>query len=214
MHNTIRIIYKGKHTEPIEIVNAEKEIRYFLENDEGKVYYDYKPVTPSDYLYPEDLSITLVLNSMANKNTILSAIKNYKSLKLNALTNKKLVDTNDKDREEIANFIYSITKWPYFSASMVTKVLHKKKPHLIPIMDNQSIFGAYMNPHWPKDKARSDSVNDRETILETINCIYSDITSEVNLEAFQKLNNLFPQYTIIEIFDMIWWVYFKYRAGK
>jgi putative NADH-flavin reductase len=33
---------------------------------------------------------------------------------------------------------------------VATKVLHKKRPKLKPILDNEAIFGAYMNPKWPE----------------------------------------------------------------
>ena len=39
-----------------------------------------------------------------------------------------------------------------------TKVLHKKRPKLIPILDDEAIFGAYMNPKWPEKLASTDSV--------------------------------------------------------
>jgi hypothetical protein len=41
---------------------------------------------------------------------------------------------------------------------VATKVLHKRRPKLIPILDNEAIFGAYMNPKWPEKLASTDSV--------------------------------------------------------
>jgi hypothetical protein len=41
---------------------------------------------------------------------------------------------------------------------VATKVPHKKRPKLIPILDNEAIFGAYMNPKWPEKLASTDSV--------------------------------------------------------
>jgi hypothetical protein len=41
---------------------------------------------------------------------------------------------------------------------VATKVLHKKRPKLIPILDNEAIFGVYMNPKWPEKLASTDSV--------------------------------------------------------
>ena len=43
-----------------------------------------------------------------------------------------------------------MAQWPGFAASVATKVLHKKRPGLIPVLDNQA-FGAYMNPNWPQN---------------------------------------------------------------
>jgi hypothetical protein len=36
-----------------------------------------------------------------------------------------------------------MTSWPGFGASVATKTLHKKRPALIPVLDNMAIFGAY-----------------------------------------------------------------------
>jgi hypothetical protein len=44
---------------------------------------------------------------------------------------------------------------------VATKVLHKKRPKLIPSLDNEAIFGAYMNPKWPEKLASTDSVTRR-----------------------------------------------------
>jgi formate dehydrogenase maturation protein FdhE len=51
---------------------------------------------------------------------------------------------------EVASFIAAVTDWEGFAASVATKVLHKKRPKLIPILDNEAIFGAYMNLKWPE----------------------------------------------------------------
>ena len=61
-----------------------------------------------------------------------------------------LEETSAGERAQVANFIAAVTDWEGFAASVATKVLHKKRPKLIPILDNEAIFGAYMNPKWPE----------------------------------------------------------------
>ena len=39
-----------------------------------------------------------------------------------------------------------MTSWPWVGASLATKTLHKKRPALIPVLDNMAIFGAYDEP--------------------------------------------------------------------
>ena len=58
----------------------------------------------------------------------------------------------------VASFIAAVTDWEEFAASVATEVLHKKRPKLTPILDNEAIFGAYMNPKWPEKLASTDSV--------------------------------------------------------
>jgi Family of unknown function (DUF6308) len=59
---------------------------------------------------------------------------------------------------QVASFIVAVTGWEGFAASVATKLLHKKRPKLIPILDNEAIFGAYMNPKWPEKLASTDCV--------------------------------------------------------
>ena len=58
----------------------------------------------------------------------------------------------------VASFIAAVTDWEEFAASVATEVLHKKRPKLTPILDNEAIFGAYMNPKWPEKLASTDSI--------------------------------------------------------
>jgi hypothetical protein len=57
-----------------------------------------------------------------------------------------LEETSAGERAQVASFIAAVTDWEGFAASVATKVLHKKRPKLIPILDNEAIFGVYMNP--------------------------------------------------------------------
>ena len=49
-------------------------------------------------------------------------------------------ETPDEDRQAIADLIATVASWPEFAASVATKILHKKRPDLIPILDNEAIF--------------------------------------------------------------------------
>jgi hypothetical protein len=69
-----------------------------------------------------------------------------------------LEDSDDGERQAVCDVICTVIAWPGFAASVATKVLHKKRPALIPILDNEAIFGAYMSPTWPERRASMDSV--------------------------------------------------------
>ena len=105
--------------------------------------------------------------------------------------------------------IVAMAQWPGFAASVATKVLHKKRPGLIPVLDNQAIFGAYMNPNWPAQLARSDSVKDGEQILRALNLISYDLNREENRLAWDELRVIEPQRTTLQLFDSVWWMYFR-----
>jgi Family of unknown function (DUF6308) len=107
------------------------------------------------------------------------------------------------------NIIVKMAEWPGFAASVATKVLHKKRSNLIPILDNQAIFGAYMNPNWPKQLARTDSVKGGEQILQALNLIVNDLNREENRLSWNALQAIEPTRTMIELFDSVWWMYFR-----
>jgi hypothetical protein len=41
---------------------------------------------------------------------------------------------------------------------LCSKTLHKKRPALIPVLDNQAILGAYMNPYWSEKRSLADTI--------------------------------------------------------
>jgi hypothetical protein len=53
---------------------------------------------------------------------------------------------------------------------LATKALHKKRPAL-PILDNQAVLGAYMNPHWPERRSMGDTIKAVPRIRDALNWI-------------------------------------------
>jgi hypothetical protein len=194
--------------------DPERKLKKFIDTDDGYKYYRYHPITPKDYLYPEDIGITLVLNSRAGEKAVRSLIQHGKSIALNEFPQTKFEKTTLEEMVKCAEIIHNITKWPGFSASLATKTLHKKLPELIPILDNRAIFGAYLNPDWPKHAANGDSVDDFEKIKRALEYIHSDITREENKAIWPALKVLAPDRSLIEIFDMIWWIHFQENDPK
>ena len=65
------------------------------------------------------------------------------------------------------SFIAAVTDWEGFASSVATKVPHKKRPKLIPILDDEAIFGAYMNPKWPESWHQPTAFTRRHVSRET-----------------------------------------------
>jgi hypothetical protein len=119
------------------------------EADWGQLYLDFKPATSSDTLQVEDLAVTMLINSRVAGPAAAAVLRYGTSLDLASLADKPLELTTFNERDRLAELIGRMTSWPWIGASLATKTLHKKHPRLIPILDNQAIFGAYMNPRWP-----------------------------------------------------------------
>lgn len=96
-----------------------------------------------------------------------------------------------------------------FAASVASKVLHKKRPALVPIMDNEAIFGAYLNPSWPTRRARTESIYGVQRIGAAVDAIHRDITRHENQATWEALHRQVPGRFRIELFDMVWWSYFR-----
>ena len=102
-----------------------------------------------------------------------------------------------------------MTSWPWIGASLATKTLHKKRPRLIPILDNQAIFGAYMNPHWPDRRSATDTIKATVRIREALEWIAQDLNRPENSDTWSALGEIEPERTRIELFDCVWWIYFR-----
>lgn len=177
--------------------------------DTGADYLDYQPVTSRDHLYPEDVAVTLLVNSRAQWNAVRSLRCYGATIDLSSLPDKPLGATTPGERQTLAQLIAHMAHWPGFGASMATKVLHKKRPALIPILDNQAIFGAYMAQSWPARLAATDTIKDENRIGRALDWIAIDLTRAENSLAWGKLLALEPSRTRIQLFDSIWWMYFR-----
>lgn len=178
-------------------------------DDSGTDYLNFEPSTPFDTLVPEDLAVTILINSRVGPKAFQAVQKRAHEIDLRSLTAIPLEESSDEDRDRVADTITRMAEWPGFAASVATKVLHKKRPATVPILDNQAIFGAYMNADWPTRPSSTDSVYSKVRIREALEWIWEDLTAPVNREAWTQLATLEPDRTRIELFDMAWWMNFR-----
>lgn len=190
-------------------VNDAHELLVSYRSDDGLRYLDFEPVTPPDRLLPEDLAVTILINSRVGPAAFKSVQDSAHTLDLVALPDKPLELTNEAERQAVAEVAGSLAKWPGFAASVATKVLHKKRPRLVPILDNQAIFGAYMNSRWPEERSSAESIYAVARIREALDWIYADLTRPENSTTWPQLEEIEPSRSRIELFDMVWWMYFR-----
>jgi hypothetical protein len=177
--------------------------------DDGLRYLDWRPSTDSDRLMPEDLAVTILINSRIGPAAFESVQDHGAALDLAMLADMGLEETSADLRRQVAHLIAQVAQWEGFAASVTTKVLHKKRPRLIPILDNQAIFGAYMNSHWPHQRSTTDSVYAETHIRKALEWIWTDLTRPENTDAWAALSEIEPTRSRIELFDMVWWEYFR-----
>lgn len=191
--------------------NVEDLLREYRdkERDWGLLYLDYEPVTPRDRLFVEDLAVTMLINSRVAAQAATSVYANGPTLDLGSLPRNALEETTAEERQSVANVIGAMASWPWISASVATKTLHKKRPTLIPILDNHAIFGAYMNPFWPEKPSLGESIKAVPRIKEALDWITEDLTRPENASFWPQLQAIEPTRSRIDLFDMIWWMYFR-----
>lgn len=203
------ILGAGRIDRPVADVEALLREWHEKEKDWGQLYLDHKAITPRDRLLVEDLAVTMLINSRVAAQAAISVCRNGSALDLGSLPDKALQETTTEERESIASMIGVMTSWPWIGASLATKTLHKKRPALIPVLDNQSIFGAYMNPHWPERRSLADTIKAVARIKEALDWIAEDLTRPENTATWTEIQAVEPERSRIELFDMIWWIYFR-----
>jgi hypothetical protein len=183
------------------------------ERDFGQLYLEHEPATSRDRVLVEDLAVTMLINSRVDARQAMGVFRNGTTLDLGVLPDKALGETTDGERQVVAEFVGAMTTWPGFGASAATKTLHKKRPALIPVLDNLAIFGAYMNPRWPEKPALTDTIKAVARIKEALDWIAVDVTRPENEPVWERLQEIEPARSRIELFDMVWWMYFSPRRA-
>lgn len=183
------------------------------ERDFGQLYLEHEPITSRDRVFVEDLAVTMLINSRVEARQAMGVVRNGASLDLTVLPDKALGETTDSERQVVAEVVAAMTTWPGVGASVATKTLHKKRPRLIPVLDNMAIFGAYMNPLWPEKPALADTIKAVTRIKEALDWITADVTRPENERGWARLEEIEPTRSRIELFDMVWWLYFSPRRA-
>lgn len=182
---------------------------YEDKGDTGLEYLRYSVTTPRHRIVPEDLAVTLLVNSRATAWAFQSLRDRGPTVDLSRLSDVPLEAATDDDLGAVARVIAEIAQWPGFGASIATKVAHKKRPALIPVLDNMAIFGAYMNPRWPGARAGQESVKSEARIREALEWIRFDVARPENEHAWPALGTIQPGLSRIELFDSVWWKHFR-----
>lgn len=210
----MRLIY-GARILDREVADAELLLRDWREKeaDAGQLYLEHEPVTPPDRVVLEDLAVTMLVNSRADIRPAVGFFRNCSALDLSGLPEKPLGETTEAERQIVADIIGVMTGWPGVGASIATKTLHKKRPALVPILDNMAIFGAYMNPAWPEHRAKEDTIKAVPRIKEALDWIAVDVSRPENEPVWTTLEAMEPDRTRVDLFDMVWWMHFSPRRA-
>ena len=184
---------------------------YDREVRRGPTYFAYRPTTPSDTLLLEDLGLAVLLEGRPQSRAAMSlALLDDEQRDLRAVPKTALHLSTPDDRQAILQAIVDLVSLPGFASSLATKVLHKKRPATVPILDNRAIYGTLLSDTWiPGKKPTSNSVRRGQTIALALETIYTIVSAPKNEPAFVELEKRFPDLTRIQLFDKVWWAFIR-----
>jgi hypothetical protein len=95
--------------------------------DEGTRYLNQVPITSPDRLVPEDLAVTMLINSRVGLRAYKSVQDLAPALDVSVLPTTPLEEATAEQRALVADVVARVAHWPGFAASVASKVLHKKR---------------------------------------------------------------------------------------
>jgi hypothetical protein len=73
------------------------------EADFGQLYLEYRPATPDDELFVEDLAATMLVNSRVAAGAATSVYRHGAAIDLRSLADKALEETTEEERQQVAD---------------------------------------------------------------------------------------------------------------
>lgn len=205
------------------IADVERLARRFLtcRRETGYDYYSYSS-SRTDDVSISDVAVTLGMNSGVTGvafrtilehgpaiTEVLSAVPTNLALEdgtcgsVELDTMVELVTfTTNVGRNTEARRVAGLEPFPTgIGVSVATKLLHKKRPELLPVLDNQAIFVSYLGEKEP------DWRNCGPAVCRALEAIQRDLRHPSNEVGWAALSTQWPWLTRVELFDIIWWEY-------
>ena len=135
-----------------EIEQAQVRLTKFC--DEEYSYYDgLSPFTNPDQIEPIDILATLSVNSYINnakwiRDIHRGMVKNCSELLAEIPHNSNLLTCNPSTLEVLKELLNTAIQIPRVLIPVATKILHRKRPNLIPMLDNV-VIKFYLNTSTP-----------------------------------------------------------------
>ncbi len=173
----------------------------------GPTYYQTTSTTPEDIVSLEDLGFAVLFvgrpSSLAARSLATTRVD------IGTVPHKPLHMLDDDGRKAVVDAVMDIVGLDGFGSALATKVLHKKRPATVPVLDNKAIFGTYLDDTWIPGQStwpkRSVTVRGQTQIADAVNKVARDLAHSPNAGAWTQLEREFSQFTRVELFDMVWW---------
>ena len=183
-------------------------------------YLDIGNSSPDEFT-TADVATSLLMNSQATAYTVRTVLK-YGS-RWSALLKDVPADLHLQDDaapghfEAVADLIEAMTsagrvRTPFkpdglrsdIGVSRATKIAHKKRPGLIPVLDNEAIFALFCDPPVQDPGWGSRC---RRHVIAALTDIRDALCLDKNQLAWNALAEVEPKWSRIEHFDAVWWIH-------
>jgi len=182
------------------IEDCQKKLAKFCRDDASYEGYDKKKVNEDNWLTKEDIQLANFMGARMGPSVIQSVVDRTKTINLALEHVPAGLELSDNGVPWVAlENLFRAALGPHIRAARATKILHKKRPHLIPILDSVVVsYCQSVNRHSDRDEA--------SMMVECVRTIKTDI--ERNLDTFRRLiatTNL--KITAVRAHDILVWAY-------
>lgn len=181
---------------------------------QGPSYYRYRSETDPDRATVEDLGIAVLFEGQPRSRAARTLVD--APIDLGGVTKRPLHETTADDRAGVVDVILELVgrQGSGFGSSLATKVLHKKRPATIPILDNQAVYATLCSDAWkPGVLPRGKTTRSRSTIGTALEIVYGIVSDSRNEYVWDGVADRWP-YERIELFDMAWWAFVRRSASR
>ena len=202
----VRLI-AGRHT--LESVQTLLE-QYQLKVSRGPTYYAYRPTTDCNWVTVEDLGLAVLFEGQPRSRAAQTLVDT--PVNVSRIPSIPLHETSEADRAVIVDGIMELVgrRGSGFASSLATKVLHKKRPATVPVLDNAAIYATLCSATWERGTVpRGATVRDHKRIAEALGRVHAVVSDPANTAAWETLESEWLTLTRIEVFDMAWWAYVR-----
>ena len=133
---------------PINELNDEQKRDFILR---GYRLYDGCPVPHDNVLTIHDICVSVMINSFVilyDVRRFLSRNDEISALLEDIDPEQSLLDATEELLERVGNLVDNLSEMEHIGFSKVTKVLHKKRPRLIPVRDGYVFDALHKNFPW------------------------------------------------------------------
>jgi hypothetical protein len=197
----------GRHT--LEDADTLLE-QYRQQVRRGPTYYGCRSNTDPERVTVEDLGLAVLLEGRPSSRAAQTLVE--APVDLSGVVPDPLHETTAADRAAVVDAVMELvgSSGSGFASSLATKVLHKKRPATIPVLDNSAIYATLCSDTWERGQVpRGQSVRARSRIADALERVHGVVSDPANRASWETLERAWPSYTRIELFDMAWWAYVR-----